>query len=408
MRALVLAAGEGTRLRPLTSNIPKPLLMVAGRPFLSHVLEALKSVGINDISLLVGWKSNRVKEYYGNGSKFGLNIDYIEQKERMGTAHAIGMAANTIKEPFVCVNGDVIIFDADLRTMIDSFLETGKTVMGAVTVPDPERFGVIDAQDGRLSRILEKPKQPPTNLINAGVFIFTPDIFPMIKKTAKSPRGEYEITDTLNALAQMEEVSVHPLKEGWIDVGRPWDLLKANEILMSRIKGRIDGKVEEGAHLKGEVVVEKGALVRSGAYIEGPVFISEGCDVGPNCYIRPSTCLGPMVRVGASVEIKNSIIMARTHVPHHNSVGDSLLGERCNLGAGTKIANLRFDDQPIKVTFKDGLIDSGRRKLGAIIGDDVKTGINSMIDAGTVIYEKAVIGPGAVAKGSIGPGGKVL
>ncbi len=408
MRALVLAAGEGTRLRPLTSNIPKPLLMVAGRPFLSHVLEALKSVGINDISLLVGWKSNRVKEYYGNGSKFGLNIDYIEQKERMGTAHAIGMAANTIKEPFVCVNGDVIIFDADLRTMIDSFLETGKTVMGAVTVPDPERFGVIDAQDGRLSRILEKPKQPPTNLINAGVFIFTPDIFPMIKKTAKSPRGEYEITDTLNALAQMEEVSVHPLKEGWIDVGRPWDLLKANEILMSRIKGRIDGKVEEGAHLKGEVVVEKGALVRSGAYIEGPVFISEGCDVGPNCYIRPSTCLGPMVRVGASVEIKNSIIMARTHVPHHNYVGDSLLGERCNLGAGTKIANLRFDDQPIKVTFKDGLIDSGRRKLGAIIGDDVKTGINSMIDAGTVIYEKAVIGPGAVAKGSIGPGGKVL
>ncbi len=408
MRALVLAAGEGTRLRPLTSNIPKPLLMVAGRPFLSHVLEALKSVGIIDISLLVGWKSNRVKEYYGNGSKFGLNIAYIEQRERMGTAHAIGMAANTIKEPFVCVNGDVIIFDADLRTMVDSFNETGRTIMGAVTVPDPERFGVIDAQNGRLVRIIEKPKQPPTNLINAGVFIFTPDIFPMIKATLKSPRGEYEITDTLNAMAQKGEVLVHPLREGWIDVGRPWDLLRANEILMSRMKGKVEGTEEEGARLHGEVVVEKGAIVRSGSYIMGPAYISEGCDVGPNCYIRPSTCLGPKVRVGASVEIKNSIIMARSHVPHHNYVGDSLIGERCNLGAGTKIANLRFDDQPIRVTFRDGIIDSGRRKLGVIMGDDVKTGINSMIDAGTIIYERAIIGPGAVAKGSIGPGSKVL
>jgi bifunctional UDP-N-acetylglucosamine pyrophosphorylase/glucosamine-1-phosphate N-acetyltransferase len=166
--------------------------------------------------------------------------------------------------------------------------------------------------------------------------------------------------------------------------------------------------VEEGAVLKGAVVVEKGALVRSGAYIEGPVYISEGCDIGPNCYIRPSTCLGPGVRVGASVEVKNSIVMAKSHIPHHNYVGDSLIGERCNLGAGTKVANLRFDDRPIKVPYRGELIDSGRRKLGVIMGDDVKTGINAMIDAGTVIHENSVVGPGAVARGSVGPGSKIL
>lgn len=408
MRALVLAAGEGTRLRPLTSNIPKPLLLVAGRPFLSHVLDALSSQGIRDISILVGWKANKIKEHYGDGSAMGLRITYLEQKEQLGTAHAIGCAAGVIDEPFVCVNGDVVIFEPDLKRVLDRFDEAQCTVMGAVRVPDPERFGVIEEREGRLVRIHEKPKVPPTDLINAGVFVFAPEIFQHIRSTARSPRGEYEITDTLNALAAEGKVAVEPLQEGWIDVGRPWDLLRANEILMARLERRIEGTVEEGAVLKGPVVVEKGALVRSGAYVEGPAYISAGCDVGPNCYLRPSTCLGPGVRIGASVEVKNSIVMSRTHIPHHNYVGDSLIGERCNLGAGTKVANLRFDDKAVKVTFRGELIDSGRRKLGVIMGDDVKTGINAMIDAGTVIHENSVVGPGAVARGSIGPGSKVL
>jgi bifunctional UDP-N-acetylglucosamine pyrophosphorylase/glucosamine-1-phosphate N-acetyltransferase len=156
------------------------------------------------------------------------------------------------------------------------------------------------------------------------------------------------------------------------------------------------------------VVVEEGALVRSGSYIEGPVHIAKGCDIGPNCYIRPSTCLGEGVRVGSAVEVKNSIIMKGTHVPHHNYVGDSIIGERCNLGAGTKVANLRFDDRPVKVTAKGQLMGTGRRKLGVIMGDDVRTGINTMIEPGTVIWEGTVVGMGARARGSIGPCSKVF
>jgi len=282
MKALVLAAGEGTRLRPLTSNIPKPLLLVAGRPFLSHVLGALSSQGIKDITILVGWKANKVKEHYGDGSQMGLRISYLEQKERMGTAHAVGMAEGVIDEPFVCVNGDVVLFEPDLKRVLDRYAEKQCTVMGAVRVPDPTRYGVIEERDGMLTKIHEKPKVPPTDLINAGVFAFTPEIFSQIRSTALSPRGEYEITDTLNALAARGRVAVQPLQEEWIDVGLPWDLLKANEILMSRQERRIEGTVEEGAYLKGAVVVEKGALVRSGAYIEGPVLhLGKGATSAP-------------------------------------------------------------------------------------------------------------------------------
>ncbi len=408
MKALVLAAGEGTRLRPLTTNTPKPLLLVAGRPFMSHVLEALSALDVKDIYILVGWKANKIKEYYGDGSRLGLRIRYLEQRERMGTAHAIGCADGSIDEPFVCINGDVIIFQDDIESMIEKHASTGGHVMGTVAVEHPERFGVIEANGDRLVRIHEKPEVPPTKMINAGAFVFDPDIFAAIKATPKSVRGEYEITDTLNSLAEKGGVHIEELRNGWMDVGLPWDLLRANEILMARLQGRVEGTVEPGAVLQGEVVVEKGARIRSGAYIEGPTYISEGCDIGPNCYIRAYTCLGPGVRVGASVEVKNSIVMSKTHVPHHNYVGDSILGERCNLGAGTKVANLRFDDRPVKVTFKGELIDTGRRKLGVIMGDDVKTGINAMIDPGTIVFENSIIGPGATARGNVGPGSRIL
>ncbi|MCU0861363.1 MAG: sugar phosphate nucleotidyltransferase [Methanomassiliicoccales archaeon] len=408
MKALVLAAGEGTRLRPLTSNVPKPLLLVAGKPFLSHIFEALRAGGVKDVALLVGWKANRIKEFYGDGSQMGLSITYLEQKERLGTANAVGHAEGVMDEPFFCINGDVVISEQDIRAMEDSFQAKGRTVMGAVTVPNPSAFGVIEEKEGMLVRIIEKPRLPPSDLVNAGMFVFKPDVFEEIRRTGRSPRGEFEITDTLTCIAHAEGVAVHRIVTDWIDVGRPWDLLKANEIFMSRLSGKVEGEVEPGATLKGNVVVEKGALVRSGSYILGPVFISRGCEVGPNCYVRGGTCLGPNVKVGASVEVKNSIVMANSHVPHHNYVGDSIIGERCNLGAGTKVANLRFDDRNVRVSFAGKVIDSGRRKLGVIMGDDVKTGINAMIEPGTIIWENSLIGPGAIARGNIGPGSRVF
>jgi len=408
MKALILAAGEGTRLRPLTTNIPKPLLTVAGRPYLAHLVKALGDAGIKEQVILVGWKANRVKEFFGDGKQLGVELSYLEQKERLGTANAIGVAEGFMDGDFVCVNGDVVMAPEAVAGMVSAFRKDRKPFMGVVEVPDPQRFGVVQQDNGKLVRIIEKPADPPSNLINGGFFGLTPDVFGHIRKTERSSRGEYEFTDTLNMMAAQTEVAVRKIEGEWMDVGYPWELLRANEYLMSLLKRDIKGTIEEGAVLKGEVVVEEGALVRSGSYIEGPVYISKGCDIGPNCYIRPSTCLGEDVRIGSSVEVKNSIVMRRTHIPHHNYVGDSIIGERCNFGAGTKVANLRFDDRTVRVTTKGQMLSSGRRKLGVVMGDDVKTGINAMIEPGAVIWEGTVIGMGARARGNIGPSSKVF
>jgi bifunctional UDP-N-acetylglucosamine pyrophosphorylase/glucosamine-1-phosphate N-acetyltransferase len=155
---------------------------------------------------------------------------------------------------------------------------------------------------------------------------------------------------------------------------------------------KVLGTVEEGAHLIGPVSVAESARIRSGAYIEGPVFIDEGADVGPNCFIRSGTSLGKKTRVGNGCEIKNSIIMDGSHVGHLSYVGDSIFGEKCNLGAGTIIANLRFDDCKIKMMIKDKVVDTGRRKLGAILGDNVKTGIKSLFMPGVKVGSDTWVG----------------
>ncbi len=408
MKALLLAAGEGTRLRPLTSNTPKPLLTVAGRPFLTHAIDALKEAGVEEVVIVTGFRGDRIRSHYRNGEGTGVSIRYLEQKERKGTAHAIGRAEGMMDGPFFCLAGDVLVERGDLVAMRERYESEGVSVMAAAKAEDPSRFGVIEAEGGRMLRIAEKPESPRSDLINASIYLFDPGIFPHIRDTGLSARGEYEITDSLSAMSAAEGVAVHQLRGPWMDVGQAWDLLKANETLMASQGRRVEGTVEDGAAVIGDVVVEEGARIRSGSYIEGPAYISADCDIGPNCHIRPSTCLGPRCRVGNASEVKNSVVMADTNLPHHNYVGDSVIGERCNLGSGTKVANLRFDHRGIKVMGKDGFIDSGRRKLGVIMGDDVETGINAMILPGTVVFERAVIGAGAKAFGMLGPDSKVI
>jgi bifunctional UDP-N-acetylglucosamine pyrophosphorylase/glucosamine-1-phosphate N-acetyltransferase len=174
--------------------------------------------------------------------------------------------------------------------------------------------------------------------------------------------------------------------------------------MMAGLEAQNLGEVEPNVTLKGAVAIGKNTVVKSGAYIVGPVIIGEGCEIGPNCYIRPSTTIGDNCHIGAATEVKNSIIMNGSKIPHLNYVGDSIIGEGCNLGAGTKIANLRLDKQNIRVNN----IDTKRRKLGAIIGDNVETGINVSINVGSVIGNSAFIGPGAVVSGTVLPNSKIL
>ena len=408
MKGYILAAGEGLRMRPLTSNIPKPLLPVAGKPFLEHDIDALKAAGIKDIILLIGWKANRIREHFGDGSSFGVRIEYVEQKERLGTAHAISMIKDKVDSAFFCLYGDVVLTPGSVKGLVEHHRKVKGSVMALTSVPDPRRYGCVKVQDGVVVDIMEKPEVPEGNLVNAGAYMLEPGIFDAIAETKKSVRGEYEVTDSFRILMAKSHLYTYLLAGEWMDVARPWDLLEANRILMQGLEPKIDGTVSDKATIVGDVRIGEGSEVLAGSYIVGPAIIGKDCVIGPNAYIRPSTSIGDGCKVGNSVEVKNSIVMDGTKIPHLSYVGDSVIGERCNLGAGTKIANLRLDEKEVMVVVDGQKTGSGRRKLGAIIGDDVKTGINATIDVGTIIGEGSFIGMGALAKGTIAPGSKVF
>lgn len=396
MKAVVLVAGKGTRMEPLTSDCPKVMLQVANKPVLEHILNSAIEAGIEGFVFITGYLEEQIKAHFGDGSKWGVSIEYVQQKEQLGTANAIGYARGHVEGAFLVLNGDMLIGKKDLKVLLSRKEEA---VICVKEVENPSDFGVLETRDNKVTRIIEKPKNPPTNLANAGIYLFRESIFGFIDKTQPSVRKELEITDSIQMLIDSgKPVGYSPLEDSWIDIGYPWDLLKANEHLLKTLKGRCQGTVEPNVTIKGEVEIGKGSLIRSGAYIEGPVIMGENCDIGPNCFIRPSTALGNRVRIGNAVEVKNTIVMEGTHVGHLSYVGDSVIGRRCNFGAGTKVANLRHDGKNIKVMLKGRIIDSGRRKLGVIMGDDVHTGINTSINIGSVMAKGRFTLPGEVVK----------
>ena len=409
MQVLVLAAGDGTRMLPLTARTAKPLLRVAGRPFIDHTLDAASAADLDEVAILVGWHKEEMMFYFAQMDD-GRKPHFLEQAQRLGTAHAIAQAEDWVTGPFVCVNGDVLPSPRTLERLVEGSRKDPSTVLMACThVDNPLGYGLVETDaDGLVTGMVEKPAKPAGNRINAGMYVFPGDIFDAIRETPMSPRGEYEITTTFEALIAEGRLRAMEMEEPWIEVTYPWDLLQANAHLMKGLEGAVRGQVEDGVRLEGAVVVEEGARVRSGAYIRGPVIIDRGADVGPNCYIRPSTYIGRECRVGNAVEVKNTILMDGSNIPHHNYVGDSVIMEDVNLGAGTKVANLRLDEGPVPSTSKGRRVNTGMRKLGAIIGPGVKTGINCSIDPGTVISEDAFIGPGASVSGYISPRARVF
>jgi len=396
LKAVILAAGQGTRMGPLTRNTPKVMLPIANKPLLYHVIKSAHDAGIRDFVLVVGYGEQIIKEYFKDGSDMGVRIEYVHQEKQLGTADAVGSVEGMVNERFLVLNGDIIVSAAHIKMLIGC---RSDVVLTARHVDNPCEYGVLEIQEKKVLRIIEKPKNPPTNLANAGIYVFPLSIFDAIHKTGISVRKEYEITDSLQMLIdEGEDVGFLTLCDKWMDIGKPWELLEANEYFLSNLQPAIKGEVEPFATLKGSVSVGEGTIIRNGSYIIGPVIIGNDCDIGPNCYIRPGTSIGDNVRIGNAVEIKSSIIMKSTHIGHLSYVGDSIIAERCNFGAGTKVANLRHDAKTIRVMLKGKLMDSGRRKLGTIMGDDVHTGINSMINVGAVIESKTMIAPGELVK----------
>jgi len=406
-KAVILAAGDSTRMLPLSANQPKHLLPIAGKPLIFHTLEALQKAGITEVLIIYGYHKEKLSEAIGSQDWKKMTISYIHQEKRKGTAHAAGYAREFVGEDSsIVMNGDILMGPGSFEGLI-SYHQKGKYEMTLSVRPveDPSAYGVVAVEEGKAVKLIEKPTkgQMVSNLVNAGLYIVRKSLMDAIAKTKPSSRGEYEITDSIEKMIEKGNVGSYSLPSWWLDIGKPWDLLEANKIILSQQKGTIDGIVEEGAVIKGETTIKKGALIKAGAYIEGPAIVGENSVIGPNCYIRAHTAIGNNVKIGNAVEIKNSIIMDGTNVGHLSYVGDSVIGRGSNFGAGTITANLRHDNGDVSVTVKGKRVSSGRRKLGVIIGDNVKTGIGTSIAPGVVLHQGARTGIGVIVDKDIEP-----
>ncbi len=387
-------------MRPLTYTRPKVMLPIANKPILEHLLVEVSKAGIREFIFIVGYHDERVRDYFGSGDQWGVSISYSTQRRQLGTADALKTVEGLVDGNFLVINGDVVAGQKDISRLSSK----NDNTVGVAEVKDTTGLGVVEVSGDRVVHIYEKVEKPASHLANTGLYLFTPDIFGAISQTSKSPRGEYELTDSLQLMIDRGHHVSYQEISYWLDLSYPWDLLPANESLLAGIEVQNLGEVEENVVMKGVVSIGKGTVVRSGSYIVGPVIIGQDGDIGPNCCIRPCTSIGDNCHIGSAVEVKNSIIMNGSKIPHHNYVGDSIIGEECNLGAGTKIANLRLDKRDIKVAN----IDTKRRKLGAIIGDRVETGINASINVGCVIGNNTHIGPGAIVSGVILPNSRLF
>ena len=393
MQAVLMVAGKSTRTYPLTLTRPKPLLPIMNRALIRHSLDQLAGL-FDQVIFITGYKKEHIEAELGDAYK-GMQLIYQEQKEQMGTGHAVLQAKAHITGKFVAMNGD----DLFARQDIENLIEYDYAAL-AKRVPEPSMYGVFQV-DGknRVKKLVEKPKQYIGDLANIGCYVLQPDFFKELENTPLSERGEIEITSAVDAVAQRQDVFALPIEGFWLPTGFAWDLLKHQEYLMqSQSDSIIFGEVEEGAVVKGSAHIGKGSIIKSGVYIEGPAVIGDNCVIGPNCYIRPYTAIGDNCKIGQAVEIKNSVVMPNCRIQHLSYIGDSVVGQGCNIGAGTITANRRHDAAPVKSMIKGKLVDSERAKFGAIFSDGVQTGVHTLIYPGRKMWPNMTTQPGEIVK----------
>jgi bifunctional UDP-N-acetylglucosamine pyrophosphorylase/glucosamine-1-phosphate N-acetyltransferase len=399
---VLLAAGKGTRLWPLTATQPKPALPVAGTPLVARLVEQAAEAGIERVRLVAAREDGPVARAAQRAAKaHGLDLAVHVQDQRRGTGHALA-EAGVPDAPALVLYGDLFLPEGALASFVDAVGEAG---VGARRVDDVSAYGALSVEDGRLAGLVEKPGLAEPGLVNAGVYVLPAGFGAHLDGLEESPRGELELTDALEAsLDTGQAYDVHAF-EAWQDVGWPWDLLEANARALDELEPATEGTVQEDAQLHGPVRVEAGATVREGSVLEGPVLVQAGATVGPNAYVRGATTIGPDAKIGHACEVKNTLLLEGANVPHVSYVGDSLLGREVNLGAGTQVANLRHDGATVQVETPRGQRDSGRRKLGVVLGDEVKTGINATLNAGVVLGPGETVKPGeAVYESRLGDG----
>jgi glucose-1-phosphate thymidylyltransferase len=337
MKGLILSGGTGTRLRPLTYTSAKQLVPVANKPVLFYGIEALVAAGIHDIGIVVGDTQAEIRAAVGDGSAWGARVTYIEQDAPRGLAHAVLISESFLgREPFVMYLGDNLL-NRGIVEFVEQFVREGPAAQILLTpVPDPQMFGVAELQDGRVVRLVEKPKAPKTNLALVGVYMFGPEIFTSVRQIKPSFRNELEITDAIqNLIDRGLRVTPHLVDGWWKDTGKLEDMLEANRLILETLKPKVEGRVDADSSIEGLVVIEAGATVEQ-SRVRGPVIIGAGARI-VHAYVGPYTSIGRDVEVRNS-EIEHSIVLEGSCIHDLEArVADSLIGR-----------NVRIHRMPIK------------------------------------------------------------
>lgn len=346
MKGLILAGGHGTRLRPLTFTGNKHMIPIANKPMIFYGLEHLSKAGIKEIAVILGPIREGVKETIGDGSNLGLEITYIDQPDPKGLAHAVLVAEDFLKgSPFVMYLGDNLLKQG-VRPLVNSYFNHGSDCVICVTaVSDPDRYGIVELDSrGNVSRLVEKPKEPKSNLALAGAYLFNDSIFEAAKKIKPSWRNELEITDAIQFLLENgKKISVQHINGWWKDTGKPEDLLEANQLVLDDLQSKCEGSIDKSCQIIGKVSIGQNSVIRPNTKIKGPVIIDKNCEIGPNVYLGPYTSIGDGVQI-LSGEVEGSIIMQNVVINCNKRIIDSIIGRQSRLESGDAVypSGLRF------------------------------------------------------------------
>jgi glucose-1-phosphate thymidylyltransferase len=393
--AVVLAAGEGTRLHPLTHNRPKPMLPAANRPVLEYVLDALVEAGIERVCLVVGYKCDRVQEHFGPRYR-DCPITYVHQKKQLGSGHALLQARESVEGPPLVVNGDRVIEPSLVSDVVRAFeRDAGPAVLGVIERPNARQYGAVVLQGGRIEQIVEKPDSDEYRLINAGVYAFDSSVFDAIAATPRR-EGELQLPDTIAELIDEGDVQGIRTEGLWADATYPWDILTVTQELLAR--GRVDEPEREA---ESRIWINDSARVHDDAALQAPVVVGADCEVGPGAVVGPTTALGHNVTVGSNATIERCVLDADTRVGAGSVLLDCVTGQDVDLGPATVGSG-----GPADVRIGSSVFEN--RRLGAVVADRVHAVGDTGLAPGTLVGPNATLHHGARASGRIAAGAEVV
>jgi bifunctional UDP-N-acetylglucosamine pyrophosphorylase/glucosamine-1-phosphate N-acetyltransferase len=396
MKAVILAAGQSSRFKPLSDKRHKGLTEVLGKPIIEHTIEELERLGINE-SIVVQGPDRKFEE------EMGVDAEFVVQEEPQGMGHALRQAEHLLDEKFLVLNP----YHAPSSHIIEDLIEKASeesSELGFVSreTDRPEDYGILHLEDGKAVGVTEKPDpgEEPSNQRIVGIYLLSPDFFDHLDQI---DRWEYQFEDALHRQASENPGTVVFIDEKTVSIKYPWNLFEFVEELLRERGENISEKAEvaESAEIKGDVIVEDGAKIYENAVVKGPAYIGENVTIGNNTLVRDHVALERNVSIGANTEIKSSVFQPNSSI-HSEYFGDSIVGRNTKIGAGTITANRKFregDERPevdSDLIGKDYSKNTGRTFMGAVIGDNVDIGVNVSLMPGVQIGSDARVGPGTV------------